>query len=99
MSVKVKNSAGMVKIAKSMKGVGTVKQHDSSVSISMKNAGSSIPKLLKKAERSRISVESVDLHKPTLEDVFIHFTGKAIRDHEASAGDAFRQRVRMMHRR
>ena len=99
ITLKVSNAPKMVKIAKSMRGVGVVKQHDGSVSISMKNAGSSIPGLLKKAERMDIRVESVDLHKPTLEDVFIHFTGKTIREQDVSAGERFRQRVRAMHRR
>ncbi len=87
---------GMVK---STGGATRVKRHDGAVSVSMKDAGSRIPGLLKKAENEGIRIDSVDLHKPTLEDVFIHFTGKTIREHEASAGDAFRQRVRTMRRK
>jgi len=37
---------------------------------------------------------SVDLRKPSLEDVFIHLTGRAIRDEEASQSDKMRSDIR-----
>jgi ABC-2 type transport system ATP-binding protein len=37
---------------------------------------------------------SVDLHKPSLDDVFIHLTGRAIRDAEASEGEKLRSELR-----
>lgn len=37
---------------------------------------------------------SVDLHKPSLEDVFIQLTGRAIRDAEASEGEKLRSQLR-----
>ncbi len=37
---------------------------------------------------------SVDLHKPSLEDVFIHLTGRAIRDSEATEGEKLRSQMR-----
>ena len=39
-------------------------------------------------------IVSVDLHKPSLEDVFIHLTGRAIRDDEASEADKLRSQMR-----
>jgi len=99
VTLRVDNASKMASLAKSMKGAANVKQHDSSVSVAMANAGSRIPELLKSAERAGIRVDSVDLHKPTLEDVFIHFTGKHIRDQEAGAGDRFRERMRARSRR
>ena len=39
------------------------------------------------------NVMAVDMpKKPTLEDVFIHYTGRAIREEEASPADAMRLR-------
>ncbi len=94
ITLKVNDAAKMASLAKSVKGAAHIKLHDNSVSVAMANAGNKIPELLKLAERSGIAVESVDLHKPTLEDVFIRYTGEKIRDHEASAGDRFRERMR-----
>lgn len=44
---------------------------------------------------SPVEVQSVNLRRPTLEDVFIKLTGRAIREEEASAKDQLRNRVRM----
>ncbi len=37
---------------------------------------------------------AVDLHKPSLEDVFIHLTGRTIRDEEASESEKLRSQMR-----
>jgi len=39
-----------------------------------------LPKLMKKIESQSIEILSINLKKPTLDDVFIHFTGKEIRE-------------------
>jgi len=39
-----------------------------------------LPKLMKKIESQSIEILSVNLKKPTLDDVFIHFTGKELRE-------------------
>ena len=90
----------MASVAKGLKGASHIKVHDHSLSISIANASTRIPQLLKLAEKSGVNVESVDLHKPTLEDVFIHFTGKTIRDREAGAYEKFKNHARVWrHRR
>ena len=99
ISLKVDNARRMAAVAKKMKGVKHYKVHDSTVSLTAKDGGSRIPEIIKAAEKAHIEITSVDLHKPTLEDVFIHFTGKTIRDQEPGAGDRFRERARAMHRR
>ena len=44
-------------------------------------------------------IDSIELRKPTLEDVFLKLTGRKIREEEASAKDHLRQAVRMRRRR
>jgi ABC-2 type transport system ATP-binding protein len=46
-----------------------------------------------------VMVSSVDLHRPTLEDVFVKLTGREIRDEEASAHDRMRRARQMRGRR
>jgi len=43
-----------------------------------------IPRILALASNAGITIQSVNLRKPTLDDVFIHHTGSAIRDREVS---------------
>ncbi len=52
-----------------------------------------LPQMLQKV---RTPVSSVELRKPTLDDVFLHLTGRKIREEEASTKDRMRVRMRMM---
>jgi ABC-2 type transport system ATP-binding protein len=47
---------------------------------------------------SPVAVESVNLRRPTLEDVFIKLTGRAIREEDANDTDRMRQMSRMWRR-
>jgi ABC-2 type transport system ATP-binding protein len=64
------------------------------VFISVKDGEHQIPHILNLASRAGISILSVSLRKPTLDDVFVHYTGKAIRDKEASEIEQFGYRIR-----
>jgi ABC-2 type transport system ATP-binding protein len=44
----------------------------------------------------QIPITSISVHKPTLEDVFLSFTGKTIREEDISRKDAMRMHFRMM---
>ncbi|MFV2081514.1 MAG: ATP-binding cassette domain-containing protein, partial [bacterium] len=68
--------------------------HNEYVNITVKEGESKIPVLLRLAERSGIKIKSVTLKKPTLEDVFIHHTGRTIRPEAGSTVDRMRQRRR-----
>jgi len=67
---------------------------DASVNITVDNGEKVIPEILEAAARAGIKIDSVNLKKPTLEDVFISYTGRHIRDEEASSTDRMRQHFR-----
>lgn len=69
--------------------------HDSLIDIRVEKGEEKIPKILKLMEKEGIAVESVSLRKPSLDDVFLHYTGRTIREEEASPKDAMRMRARM----
>ncbi|RLF11864.1 MAG: hypothetical protein DRJ98_02445, partial [Thermoprotei archaeon] len=46
------------------------------LSIYVEKGEGKVPKVVKLAEQMAIEVEAVSLRRPTLEDVFIHLTGK-----------------------
>jgi len=62
----------------------TVSKKLNEVFITVKNGEREIPHVLALASGAGISITSVSLRKPTLDDVFIHYTGRAIRDKEVS---------------
>ena len=65
----------------------------------MEKAERRIPELIHLAEVNGSRVVSVHLHKPSLEDVFLHFTGRRIREEEASWQERNRARLRHHFRR
>jgi ABC-2 type transport system ATP-binding protein len=63
------------------------------------NGEKAIPDILAAASQSGIKINSVNLKKPTLEDVFISYTGRSIREEEASPEDRMRQHMKLGMRR
>lgn len=51
-----------------------------SIRILVSKGKQTVPQLFKAAEKMKIEICSISMHEPSLEDVFIHYTGKAIRD-------------------
>jgi ABC-2 type transport system ATP-binding protein len=43
-----------------------------------------VPELIDFADQNGFQIVSIDEHKPSLEDVFLHFTGRTIREVEGS---------------
>ena len=57
---------------------------DSTLRLSVENGETAIPILMDVARQEGISVPSIALHEPTLEDIFIKYTGREIRTQEAA---------------
>jgi ABC-2 type transport system ATP-binding protein len=55
------------------------------------NGGHRIPEIVKLAEDANVVLESVELRKPTLDDVFLSVTGRNIREEEGNMIDMIRQ--------
>ena len=55
------------------------------------DAGSRIPEIIKLVDGAGVKLEKVEMHKPTLDDVFLAFTGRSIRDEKGSMMQMFRQ--------
>ena len=60
---------------------GVIK-HGASVSLNVKNGETKIPVLMEFVQSQNIRVKSVELHKPSLEDVFLQVTGTTIRERD-----------------
>ena len=68
---------------KAIPSVHTAVTTDSILRVSVDNGAQAIPALMAGLERLGAKVTSVTLKQQTLEDVFIHFTGRPIREEEA----------------
>jgi len=56
---------------------------DSTIRLSVSEAEKKVPMLIELASANGIDIKSVSIHKPTLNDAFLHFTGREIRSEEA----------------
>jgi ABC-2 type transport system ATP-binding protein len=71
-------------------GVGELASHDNIYRLATSNGPATTMALMEAASRSGITVNSLSVQSTTLDDVFVHFTGRALRDalQEASAKDS-----------
>ena len=63
-----------------MKGVSKASTTENGVQLLVSNGRTMLPKLLDSAAKANVSVTSVEVIEPDLEAVFLHLTGKALRD-------------------
>src|SRR6476661_6811419 len=50
-------------------------------------AGRAVPGLLRDLDRTGIELDSIEVHRPTLDDVFLTLTGRSLRDAETEKSD------------
>lgn len=61
------------------------------INLLVDNASKRIPQLVKIVDQAGVELESVQMHKPTLDDVFLSVTGRSIRDESGSMMQMFRR--------
>ncbi|MFH0884728.1 MAG: ATP-binding cassette domain-containing protein [Candidatus Micrarchaeota archaeon] len=79
----------------SVNGLGWIKKakiDDGAISLSVAQAEKKILKIMDIARERKIVVQSISMHKPTLDDVFLHYTGRNIREEAVTGKDAMRMR-------
>lgn len=79
----------------SIEGVKSAASFNGTIELMVDHAKARIPQIMQEACRTNAVIKSVGMHEPTLEDVFLKFTGKKMRDAEG-AGNAMNA---MMHRK
>jgi ABC-2 type transport system ATP-binding protein len=63
-----------------LRGVARVEARDGTVSLSVRDIGDVLPALLAELDRREVRIAELKTHQTTLEDVFVHLTGRALRD-------------------
>jgi len=81
---------------KELPSVGSVKQTGETYSIISQNGETAIPKICKIVDRLGGSLDAITLKRPSLDDVFLAYTGRALRAEESSHDAGLSERVRMM---
>ncbi|MCX6817305.1 MAG: ATP-binding cassette domain-containing protein [Candidatus Aenigmarchaeota archaeon] len=82
--LRIEGSTGKyMKFVKTLKWIKNHKMREGELCLTMDHGEKRIPELVCAAPKHGMTISSVDLHKPSLEDVFLYFTGKTIREQEA----------------
>jgi ABC-2 type transport system ATP-binding protein len=74
-------SANLVQDAwESVDGVSQVIAENGTITVLVKDSNESLPLLFESASRHSARITSIDIMEPNLETVFLHLTGRALRD-------------------
>ncbi len=71
-----------------------IDRHDGILNLKVNNADRHLPEIFSTAEKRGVAINSVSIRKPSLEDVFLKYTGKTIRESEASQMEQLKSRRR-----
>jgi len=85
------NGGIFIRLLEGIPWVKSAVEENGEVSITVEIGERRVPELVSIAHDRGIHVNSVLLRKPSLEDVFIHFTGRSIRDREVSAIESMKE--------
>jgi ABC-2 type transport system ATP-binding protein len=88
------NADALVDRINSLDWIKNITRHDENLSLTMEKGERRIPELINVARENGVNVTCVHLRKPSLEDVFLHFTGRTIREEEASQAERNREILR-----
>jgi ABC-2 type transport system ATP-binding protein len=94
ISLKLSSPEGMRELLSEFNWVKDSRMQANFLYLKVTRGDEKIPILVQLAHRQGLKVELVNLHKPTLEDVFLHFTGRMIREEEGSSKERISARIR-----
>ena len=86
VSVKAESVKGLAEKLKQLNLVKDIKESDGELKLVVKNGGAIVPRIVEVAASLGVHIESMSIREPTLEDVFLHFTGREIR---GESGDEY----------
>jgi ABC-2 type transport system ATP-binding protein len=79
ISIKTEGAYALAEKLNQLNLAKDVKSSNDEVKLVAKNGGALLPRIVELAANLGIRIESMSMREPTLEDVFLHFTGREIR--------------------
>ncbi len=93
------NGEDLARYLSGLSWVKSIQHRDDAIHLTVEMGEVRVPELVRLAEERGSSVASVSLRKPSLEDVFLHYTGRTIREEEGGVMDQRRAIVTRRMRR
>ena len=88
------SSGSLVDSLSQLSWIKKIEARDGSLELSIDGGEEKIPGLIDFADDHGIVISSIKLSKPSLEDTFLHYTGKTIREEEGSVMEIWKARMR-----
>jgi ABC-2 type transport system ATP-binding protein len=80
ITVRANNVQVLSELVNKWLGLNQTHLVDNALEITVRNGKAVMPRIMELATQNKIYVESLLLREPNLEDVFLHYTGKTIRE-------------------
>ncbi|MBS7251406.1 MAG: ATP-binding cassette domain-containing protein [Candidatus Freyarchaeota archaeon] len=84
---------------KTLDFVTEVLPQENGIRLTVDRGETAIPKLFQEASRIGVGINNISLSRPTLDDVFIKFTGRSLREEKADRIELFKRMMLMQRRR
>jgi ABC-2 type transport system ATP-binding protein len=75
------------RIIEGLAGVREVRAEGRLLRSRVDHGARAIPQILSALDRSGIAVEAVDSHRPSLDDVYLHYTGRDFREEDEAVAE------------
>jgi len=99
ISIEVEHDKGLRNLLRDFSWVEWMAEDGKVMNLGVKDGRSKIPEIVVTAHEAGITIKSISLHEPDLEDVFLKFTGRKIRETEGDPKEYFKRMVRAVRRR
>lgn len=94
LSLQIANSDdSLVNLLKELSWIKKVEARDSSLELNIEGGDGRVPELVEFADKRGFIIRAIDLHKPSLEDAFLHYTGRTIREEEGNIKEFWKARM------
>jgi len=96
VSLQTNNDELAIKVVSSIDGILNVKKANDGIRIKVRNGEEKAPEILESLVKNGIKISRMSITEPTMDEVYMEFTGKRLRDEDASAQEmfAFRRTMR-----
>jgi ABC-type multidrug transport system, ATPase component len=84
---------GLMNLLEGLDWVRKIERRNGSLELSIQGGEEKVPALVELANDHGVIITAIDLRKPSLEDAFLYYTGRAIREEEGNVKDLMKARM------
>ena len=99
ISIEAEHDQELRNLLQNLGWIEWIREEDRVMNLGVKDGRARIPEIVVAAHEAGITIKSISLHEPDLEDVFLKFTGKKIREGEGDTKEYFKRMVRAVMRK